>query len=361
MSILYNFSAGPSTLPLPVLEKASRELIDFEGCGISLIEMSHRGKIYDKIHNETINLAREILEIPENFHIIFIQGGATLQFGMIPLSFLNKGMTADYIVTGSWSKKAFNDGKAVGITNIAWDGEGCNYNKIPSQGEIQLTKNAAYVHLCSNETIGGIQWQSFPETDGVPLIIDMSSEIMSRPLPWEKIGMAYAGTQKNLAPAGMSLIIINKSLAQKARTDLPSYLRYDLHIDKNSLYNTPPTFVIWMTNLTLNWIKSIGGLSMIEKLRDEKAKLIYDIIDQSNGFYINSIEKKSRSKMNIIWRLSEEKLEKKFLEGVEQAGLDGLKGHRSVGGFRASIYNAMPVEGVKTLSDFMKKFMDKNG
>ena len=361
MARIYNFSAGPSTLPLEALQEAAEKLVDYENTGMSLIEMSHRGKQYDSIHNETVSLAREILNIPEDYHVLFLQGGATLQFGMIPMAFLQKALTADYILTGSWAKKAYDDGKAVGSTSVPWDGKDENYSRIPSQEELKLTDAAAYVHICSNETIGGIQWPYFPDTGDVSLIADMSSEIMSRPLPWDRLDMVYAGTQKNLAPSGMALVIIKDRLAEKARQDIPAYLRYDLHIDKNSLYNTPPSFVVWMTNLTLKWIKSVGGMAEIERRRDAKAQMLYRTIESSGGYYSNPVDKNSRSPMNIVWRLPKEDLEKKFIEQAAKEGLSGLKGHRSVGGCRASIYNAMPVEGIKALVDFMKQFMAKNG
>ncbi len=362
MARIHNFSAGPSTLPLEALKEASEKLVEFDNKGMSLIEMSHRGKIYESVHNETIALAREILNIPDDFHILFIQGGATLQFGMIPIAFLQSGMTAEYVLTGSWSKKAHEDGKTVGQTNIAWDGKEEKYSRIPAQEELKITPDASYIHICSNETIGGIQWKSFPETaPQVSLIADMSSEIMSRPLPWDRIDMAYAGTQKNLAPAGMALVIIKNSLAEKARKDVPAYLRYDNHINNNSLFNTPPSFVVWMTGLTLKWIKSIGGMREVERRRDEKAGMLYEMIDSSSGYYNCPVDINSRSPMNVVWRLKTEELEARFIKEAETKGLSGLKGHRSVGGCRASIYNAMPVEGVKALVDFMKDFMRING
>ncbi len=241
------------------------------------------------------------------------------------------------------------------------DGADEKYTRMPASNELKLSSDAAYVHICSNETIGGIQFPDFPDTGDVPLICDMSSEIMSRKLPWEKIDMVYAGAQKNLAPSGMALVIIKDSLLQKANKSLPAYLRYDIHADNNSLYNTPPSFVIWMTCLTLRWIKSIGGIDGVAKRRDEKADMLYDAIENSNGYYRNPVDKASRSTMNVVWRLPSEDLEKKFIEEAGKAGLSGLKGHRSVGGCRASIYNAMPVEGVQALTDFMKTFMENNG
>lgn len=361
MARIHNFSAGPSTLPLEVLEEAAGKFVDYENTGMSLIEMSHRGKQYDAVHSETISLVREILQLPETSHVLLLQGGATLQFGMVPMAFLKPGMSADYINTGSWAKKALGDAKAVGNVSIAWDGADCSYTRIPSQQELTLNPEAAYVHICSNETIGGIQWQTFPDTGSVPLVCDMSSDILSRPLPLDTIDMVYAGAQKNLAPAGMALVIISERLASMARTDLPAYLRYDLHIENNSLYNTPPSFVVWMTQLTLKWIKSIGGMQEVERRRDEKATMLYSAIDDSGGYYRSPVDAACRSAMNVVWRLPDEELEKEFIQQAQQEGLSGLKGHRSVGGCRASIYNAMPVAGVKALTDFMQHFMQKNG
>ena len=361
MARIFNFAAGPSTLPVETLQEASGKLVDFENSGMSLIEMSHRGKTYEAVHNEAVALVRELLNVPDNYHVLFLQGGATLQFGMVPMAFLHQGMSADYILTGSWAKKACDDGRAVGTANVPWDGKSEKYTRIPGQGELKLTGGAAYVHICSNETIGGIQWQYFPGTGDAPLIVDMSSDIMSRPLPWDKIDMAYAGTQKNLAPSGMALVIMSDRLAQKARKDIPAYLRYDLHIENNSLYNTPPSFIVWMTGLTLKWIKSIGGMKEIERRRDEKASLLYNMIEGSGGYYKNPVDKASRSPMNIVWRLPSEELEEKFIKEATKEGLSGLKGHRSVGGCRASVYNAMPAEGIASLVNFMKNFMAKNG
>jgi phosphoserine aminotransferase len=361
MARIYNFSSGPSMLPLPALEEASREIVDYKHTGMSLIEMSHRGKIYDEVHNEAIALIKEILQVPDDYYILFIQGGATLQFGMIPIAFLDPGKIADFVVTGTWVRKAIEDAKLIGNPRVIWDGAAEKYRRIPNQSELQYTPGAEYVHICSNETIDGIQWQQMPHTGGVPLIVDMSSDIMSRPVEWDKVSMLFAGTQKNLAPAGMALVIMKKELVEKARKDVPAYLRYDLHAKENSLYNTPPTFTVWMTTLTLRWTKSIGGLPVIEKRRDEKAAMLYNAIDSSNGYYNCPVDKHSRSKMNVVWRLQNEQLEEKFVKEAEKEGLSGLKGHRSVGGLRASLYNAMPLEGVKALVDFMNHFMQRNG
>ncbi len=361
MARIYNFASGPSILPLPALEEAAAKLVDFEGTGMSLIEMSHRGPVFDAIHNETLALLRELLEIPDDFHLLLLQGGATFQFAMIPMAFLREGVTADYILSGHWGVRAWEDAKLCGSVNIAWDGKGDNYMRMPAQSELSFNPGALYAHLCSNETIGGIQWKDYPDAGKVPLVIDMSSDILSRPLPWERTVMMYAGAQKNLAPAGMVLVAVRRDFAERARKDLPAYMRYDLHIKNNSLYNTPSTFATWMANLTLKWVKSIGGMREIERRRDEKAGMLYSMIDKSGGFYRSPVDPASRSTMNVVWRLPEERLEKIFLENAEMNGLSGLPGHRSVGGCRASIYNAMPVEGVRALVDFMKDFMESHG
>ncbi|HNV46433.1 MAG TPA: 3-phosphoserine/phosphohydroxythreonine transaminase [Spirochaetota bacterium] len=361
MARIYNFSSGPSMLPLPALEEAAQKLVDFEGSGMSLVEMSHRGKVYERVHNETIALFREILTVPNEFQVLFLQGGATLQFAMIPMAFLRAGDAADFILTGTWAKKAHEDASLVGRANIIWDGKTSKYTRMPQQKELSFTSGARYVHLCSNETIGGVQWASYPDTAGVPIVADMSSDILSRQFPWNNIGLVFAGTQKNLAPAGMAIVVIRKDFIAAARKDLPAYLRYDLHAENNSLYNTPPTFTVWATNLTLKWIKSMGGLEALERLNREKATLLYDLIDASGGYYKNPVEKASRSLMNVVWLLDDDGLEDDFFKEAERQGLSGLKGHRSVGGCRASIYNAMPMEGVRALADFMKEFMKKHG
>lgn len=361
MSRIYNFYSGPSTLPLTALEEVSAKLVDFEGAGMSLIEMSHRGREYDRIHNETIALFREILKVPDGFHVVFLQGGATMLFGLVPMALIPRGGHADFILTGHWGVRAHEDASTIADARIAWDGKGDGFRRMPARGEIALSGGAAYVHLCSNETIGGIQWSEFPDTGGVPLVADMSSDIMSRPLDWDRFAMVFAGTQKNLAPAGMTVMVVRDDFARTARRDLPSYFRLDLHIDNNSLFNTPPTFVVWMMNLTLRWIKSIGGMAEVERRRDAKAGLVYSAIDASGGFYTSPVDASSRSKMNVVWHLHDAALLDPFLKEAEKAGLAGLKGHRSVGGLRASIYNAMPVEGVKALADFMNHFRERHG
>jgi len=357
---IFNFSAGPCTLPLEVLEKAQREVVDYEGAGMSLIEMSHRGEHYDKVHYEAIVNVREVLGVPETHHVMFLQGGATLQFAMVPMNLMADGKKAEYVNTGSWSKKAIADGEKLGPTRVIWSGETENFTRIPSPNELKVGKDAAYLHICSNETIGGIEYHQLPETGDVPLIADMSSHIMSRPVDWGKLPMGYAGAQKNLGPAGMALVIMKKDLVEKCKEGLPAYLSYKIHASKDSLYNTPPVFPIYIMKLTLDWVKSVGGLAEMEKRALARSGMIYDTIDNSDGWYRCPVERESRSRMNVCFRLPTEDLEKKFIAEALGAKMSGLKGHRSVGGCRASMYNAMLVEGAEKLAEFMMAFKKKN-
>jgi len=360
MSRKYNFYAGPATLPLPVLEQMRDELVDYKQMGLSLIETSHRSKEYDQVHNEAIALIKELLAVPDNYKILFLGGGATLQFSMIPLNFLGGGKSCDFTLTGSWAKKAYSDSKKLGKVNVIFDGAENNFTKIPDASSLNVTADAAYLHITSNETIQGIEWHSFPDTGNVPLISDMSSDIMSRPLPVEKFGLIYAGAQKNLGPAGVTLVIIREDLLERCPDTLTAYLNYKTHVDKNSLYNTPPVFAVYAIKLVMEWVKDQGGLNAMAESAEKRASLIYNTIEQSNGYYSCPVDELSRSKMNVVFRLPDENLEKKFVEEVTKEGMIGLKGHRSVGGCRASMYNAMPVEGATTLADFMKKFAENN-
>jgi len=360
MSRKYNFYAGPATLPLPVLEQMRDELVDYKQMGLSLIETSHRSKEYDQVHNEAIALIKELLAVPDNYKILFLGGGATLQFSMIPLNFLGGGKSCDFTLTGSWAKKAYSDSKKLGKVNVIFDGAENNFTKIPDASSLNVTADAAYLHITSNETIQGIEWHSFPDTGNVPLISDMSSDIMSRPLPVEKFGLIYAGAQKNLGPAGVTLVIIREDLLERCPDTLTAYLNYKTHVDKNSLYNTPPVFAVYAIKLVMEWVKDQGGLNAMAESAEKRASLIYNTIEQSNGYYSCPVDELSRSKMNVVFRLPDENLEKKFVEEVTKEGMIGLKGHRSVGGCRASMYNAMPVEGATTLADFMKKFAKDN-
>lgn len=357
---IYNFSAGPCTLPLPVLEKAQAEFVDYRGAGMSLIEMSHRGKHYDAVHYDAMVAIREVLDVPDTHAILFIQGGATLQFGMVPLNLMIDGKTAEFLNTGTWVKKAIADAEKLGPIRIAWTGEADNFTRIPAAGEYQVSAEAAYVHICGNETIGGIEYHSYPDTGAVPLVADMSSHIMSRPIVWGKLDLAFAGAQKNLGPAGMAVVIIHKTLLDNCREDLPAYLSYKIHAAKDSLYNTPPVFAVYMLKLTVDWVKEQGGLAEMEKRALARSGALYDTIDHSDGWYRCPVDTASRSRMNVCFRLPTEELEAKFIAEALEANFSGLKGHRSVGGCRASMYNAMPVEGAERLAEFMLAFKRKN-
>jgi len=360
MSRLYNFSAGPSTLPLPVLESAAAEFVEYQGAGMSLIEMSHRGKEYSAVHAEAMALVKELLGLPDNYKVLFLGGGATLQFTMVAMNLLGEGKSCDFTMSGAWAKKALSDAKKVGTVNVVFDGKANDYTTLPDPVELKLDPNAAYLHLTSNETIGGIQWQSWPDTGDVPIVADMSSDIMSRRIPVEKFGLIYAGAQKNLGPAGMALVIIREDILEKCSDDLTAYLSYKIHADKDSMYNTPPVFCIYMVKKVLEWVKELGGLEAMEKRVDERSSIVYGAIGGSDGFYRSPVSADVRSKMNIVWRLPSEDLEKKFIEEAAAQGMSGLKGHRSVGGCRASIYNAMPIKGAKALAELMGEFAKDN-
>jgi len=358
---IFNFSAGPSTLPLPVLEKVRDEFVDYQGKGMSLVEMSHRGKVYEEVHNQAVALFQELLGLPSNYKVMFLGGGATMQFGMVPMNFLWGGKSCDFTVTGTWAKKACDDARKVGNVNVLFDGKADNYMNLPDPKSLKVTPGAAYLHLTSNETIGGVQWPEWPETGDVPLFCDMSSDFMSRRIPVEKFSLIYAGAQKNVGPAGCSVVILREELLERCPPSIVAYLDYRLHAKENSLYNTPPVFAIWMIKLTMEWLKAHGGLPAAEKLAAERSGIIYDAIERSGGYYNCPVPKAARSKMNVVFRLKSEELEAKFLEEAKKLKLEGLKGHRSVGGCRASIYNAMPVEGVKALAQLMDDFAKQNG
>jgi len=357
---IFNFSAGPCTLPLPALEKAQTEFVDYQGAGMSLTEMSHRGKHYDDVHYAAIANIREVLKVPESHDVLFIQGGATLQFAMVPLNLTIDGKSAEFLNTGTWVKKAIADAEKIGPTRMIWTGEPENFTRIPGNDEYKVGEDAAYLHICGNETIGGIEYHAYPDTSAVPLVADMSSHIMSRPIDWNKLDLAFAGAQKNLGPAGLALVIINKALLEKCKDGLPAYLSYKTHAAKDSLYNTPPVFAIYMMKLTIDWVKSEGGLAEMEKRALARSGALYDTIDSSDGWYRCPVDKASRSRMNVCFRLPTEELETTFIAEALEASFSGLKGHRSVGGCRASMYNAMPLEGAEKLADFMAEFKKKN-
>ncbi len=356
-----NFSAGPCILPMDVLEEIRDNIVDYRGNGISLIEASHRHKYYDDVHNEAIGLLKELLGVPDNYSVLFLGGGATLTFAMIPMNFLPEGKTADFVLSGAWAKKAWDDASKLGKTNMVFDGKDNGYTSLPDPLSLKLSDDSAYLHITSNETIGGLQWKGWPETGNVPLICDMSSDIMSRKIPVEKFAMIYGGVQKNLGPAGAAFMIIRDDLLERSPDSLPAYLNFKLHASKNAMYNTPPVFSIWAVKLFLEWVKKNGGVAEMERRAAEKSDLLYKTIDESGGFYKSPVDPAFRSTMNVVFRLGSEDLEKEFVAEAEKEGMMFLKGHRSVGGCRASIYNAMPVEMVKTLSDFMKTFASRKG
>ncbi|QQR90842.1 MAG: 3-phosphoserine/phosphohydroxythreonine transaminase [Myxococcales bacterium] len=352
-----NFNAGPSAIPLPALEYAQKEFLDFEGSGMSVMEHSHRGKLYEAAHNEAIALLRELMSIPENYDVLFMQGGARAQFALLPMNLISEGQSADYVVTGSWSEQAIKEANRVAKARAAASSEDNGvYRRIPKQSELDLDASARYLHITSNNTIFGTQFQSFPDAGTTPLIADMSSDILSRPIDVSKFGVIYAGAQKNLGPSGVTLVIIRKDLVENGRTDIAQIFQYGAHAKANSLLNTPPTFAIYMLRNVLRWIKELGGVKALDKRNREKAKLLYDTIEKHDGFYRNTIEADSRSLMNVVFNLPNEELEKKFVAEATEANMIGLKGHRSVGGIRASIYNAVSIENVQTLCAFMNAF-----
>lgn len=355
MSRKLNFFAGPSTLPVEVLKKMEENIVDYKGAGLSLIEASHRGSLFEGMYNDCKDLFRELLGIPENYYIFFLGGGATLQFTMIPNAFLAKGKTADYIKSGTWSNKATEDAQKLGNVNVYFDGTASKFTTLPNPADVKPSKDSSYLYLCSNETIGGIEWQDFPDTGNVPLIADMSSDIFSRPVDVSKFGMIYGGVQKNLGPAGATFVILKKDMLDRLNPNLTAYMDYGLHAKKDGLYNTPPVFSIWGVKLVLDWIKENGGAEGMRERAIKKSKMVYDVIDNSD-FFRSPVDPNFRSKMNLVFRLPNEDLEKEFVTKAQEAGMLGLKGHRSVGGLRASLYNALPIDAVETLTEFMKNF-----
>ena len=357
---IYNFNAGPAALPLEVLEEIKDSFLNFGDSGMSITEISHRSTLFDDVINDAVARTRRLLKLDDKFQVLFIQGGASLQFSMIPLNLLGEGDTADYVNTGTWSTKAIKEAEIMGKTiNVVASSEDKNFSYIPKN--ISFNSNAVYAHITSNNTIKGTQWASFPETGGVPLIADMSSDIMSRPFDVDKFGLIYAGAQKNIGPAGVCMVIIRDDMLKRVPDTLPSMLKYTTYASKNSMFNTPPCFSIYMIQLVMKWLEeSIGGLEEMAKMNQTKARILYEAIDAS-GFYQGTAETDSRSLMNVTFRLPDEALEKQFVEQALKNSMGGLKGHRSVGGCRASIYNATPMAAVEALIDFMKNFEQKNG
>ncbi len=357
---IFNFSAGPAVLPVDVLEEAQRNLLSLPGVGMSILEISHRSKTFDDIIQGCEADMRTLAKIPANYRILFLQGGASLQFSMVPMNLLPPGGSADYIVTGVWGQKAVKEAKKVGTVKIAGSTEADHFASVPKPQELTLDPSAAYVHMTSNNTIYGTEWHWLPETGNVPLVSDASSDIFSRPIDVPKHALIYAGAQKNLAPAGVTLAIIREDLLPRSPATLHTMLNYSVHAENKSLYNTPPVFAIYIMRLVMTWLLKNGGLEAAEKKNIRKADTLYAEIDRS-GFYRGHAKKDARSRMNVTFRLPNEELEKKFAKDATAAGLDGLKGHRSVGGVRASIYNAFPEAGVAALVQFMQEFERRNG
>jgi len=359
---VYNFSAGPAVLPVAAMEEAQRDLLALPGVGSSILEISHRSNTFKAIIERAEQNLRELVSIPDDYHVLFLQGGAQMQFAMVPMNLLRgTDQAAEFILTGSWGKKAMKEAQTQGEVSIAWDGDTVDLRRVPRQDELELDADAAYVHITSNETIQGVQFPQEPDVGDVPLVCDSSSDFLSRPVPIQRYGVLYACAQKNAGPAGVVIVIIRDDLVQRVPDDLPSMLSYRKLADAKSLLNTPPCFAVYMVKLVTDWLlKEIGGLEKMHQLNRRKAELLYEAVDQSGGFYNGHAEPASRSIMNVTFRLPDEALESLFLKEAESRGLTALKGHRSVGGCRASIYNAMPLEGVTALRDFMLEFHDKH-
>ncbi|PKM42547.1 MAG: 3-phosphoserine/phosphohydroxythreonine transaminase [Gammaproteobacteria bacterium HGW-Gammaproteobacteria-1] len=361
MARVFNFSAGPAMLPQAVIERARDEMLDWNGSGMSVMEMSHRGKEYMSIAAKAEADLRELMNIPANYKVLFLQGGASQQFAMLPMNLLGDKKGADYINTGDWSKKAISEAKKFCAVNIAADTSAGNFTTVPAQGEIKLSADAAYVHYCPNETIRGVEFDYIPQTGAVPLVADMSSTILSRPVDVSKFGVIYAGAQKNVGPAGLTIVIIRDDLIGKAGAGVPTMLDYKTHAENESMYNTPATYSWYVAGLVFEWLKDLGGLAGMAAINQRKAAKLYAAIDGSGGFYKNPVATHCRSWMNVPFTLPREELDEIFLKEAKKAGLVTLKGHRSVGGMRASIYNAMPEQGIDTLVEFMADFARRNG
>lgn len=355
---IYNFSAGPSMMPLPVLEKAAAEMTNYGGSGMSVMEMSHRSKYYDDIINGAQDVLRRVYNIPDNYRILFMQGGATMQFSAVPLNLMVTGK-ADYAITGNFARNAYKEAKKFGDIHIAATSEADNFTWVPTPDQLDIRPDADYFYICANNTIFGTEWHYDPNAGDVPVIADMSSNILSKPVDISKYGIIYAGAQKNMGPAGMAVVIIREDLMGHYRENMPVLLDYQLMADKNSMYNTPPTYSIYMMKLVTEWVEQMGGLEAMAKNADLRSSMLYDYLD-STDFYKGAAQKASRSRMNVTFRTGNDELDKKFIQESIDAGMTNLKGHRLVGGMRASIYNAMPIEGVEYLIDFMKKFENNN-
>jgi phosphoserine aminotransferase len=355
----FNFNAGPAALPESVLAKAAKEMMNFQGSGMAVMELSHRSKEYEEINERTRNLLSRLLGVPDDYEILFLQGGASLQFSMVPMNLLENGKTAGYVLTGMWSEKALDEAKKIGNVAEIASSKTNKYKSIPRLEDFTIANDTAYLHITTNNTIFGTQWHTLPDDLAVPLVADMSSDILSRPLNINSFGLIYAGAQKNLGPSGVTVVIMKKELLKRSGNHLPSMLNYQVHASSKSLYNTPPTLSVYFLMLVLEWADSLGGVEQLERLNQQKAALLYEAIDQSNGFYNGHAEKDSRSNMNITFNL-EGDLDTLFLREAEEAGFIGLAGHRSVGGCRASLYNGVPYEHAERLADFMQGFKRRN-
>ncbi len=365
MERVHNFCAGPCTLPLTVVEELSDELVNFQGSGMSLIEMSHRDPVYDAVHHETMDLLRRLCAVPDDFSVLLLQGGASLQFGMVPMNLLatdgGEVRRGGWVISGSWAKKAYADAQLVSDgAYAAWSGADEDFTRMPSADELDIVDDSRFLHFTSNETIGGIRVPEFYDLD-VRLVADMSSDFLTRPIPWDGFDLVYGGAQKNLGPAGLTVVFVRDSVLAEAPKAIPSYLRYDTHAGADSLANTPPVFAIWATGKVLRWIEANGGIEGMEARAAERSSMVYDAIDGSSGFYTNPVDKACRSHTNVVFTLATPELDAAFLSEAEANGLANLKGHRSVGGVRASIYNALPTESVTALVDFMGHFAAANG
>jgi phosphoserine aminotransferase len=358
-----NFNAGPAGLPLPALERARDELLDFQGSGMSVMEHSHRGREYEAVHQEAISLLTELLGIPETHQVLFLTGGASQQFAQVPMNFLHPGTGADYLLTGGWSEKAYEEARLLGQARVAASAAlpDKRYVRVLRQDEPRLDSRAAYVHMTTNNTLFGTQWHHLPEVGDVPLVADMSSDFMWKPVDVRRFAFIYAGAQKNLGPSGVLVAVARRDFIARGRKDIPKIFRYSTHAENDSLYNTPPTFAIYLCRNVLAWMKEVGGLEQLEKWNREKGALLYGCLDTHAGFFQAPVERESRSYMNVVFRLPSPELEERFVAEAKQAGMVGLKGHRSVGGIRVSIYNAVSVEDVEVLVSLMGEFVRRNG
>jgi phosphoserine aminotransferase len=361
MTRAHNFFAGPAVLPVAALERAQKEMLDWDNTGTSVMETSHRSKEYEAVHNEAITLIREMIGLPADYQVLFLQGGASMQFATIPMNLLSQGQTADYVNTGTWAKKAISEAKLFGTVNVAWGGDKGDPTQVPTTADLKLSKDARYVHITSNNTIEGTQYHAFPDTRGVPIFCDMSSDFLWAPFDPKPFGLIYAGAQKNVGPAGVTIVIIRDDILAQCKEGIPTILNYRTHAKENSLYNTPPCFAIYMVRNVLATMKEVGGLPAIAERNRAKAKMIYDVIDSKPDFFRSPVARGSRSYMNIVFRLPSEELEEKFVAEGKKLRFLGLKGHRSVGGIRVSTYNSCPVASCEAVSTFMKEFAKANG